>query len=101
MSLMLFVKILPLLLFSISIIGIILNRTQLLLILICIEMMFLSITLSVLIYSLNGDTITGSLFAMYIITVAAVETALGLSLIITFYKLKGSISIRFLNLLRG
>ena len=100
-GLMYFVNLLPLFLFNLSVLGIILNRTNLILILICIEMMLLSITLNLLIHSLSIDAILGQLCAMYVLTVAAVETALGLAIIIAFYKLKGSISIRFLNLLKG
>jgi NADH:ubiquinone oxidoreductase subunit K len=69
--------------------------------LICIEIMLLSITLNFLIQSFLTDAIIGQITSLWIITVAAVESAIGLSIMISFYKLKGSISIRFLNLLKG
>jgi len=47
------------------------------------------------------DNLLGQISAIYIITVAAVESAIGLSIMIAFYKIKGSIAIRFLNLLKG
>lgn len=89
------------LLFVISIIGIILNRTHTILILICIELMLLSITLNFLVNSTLLNSITGQIYSLYIITVAAVETAIGLSILITFYKVRGSISVNLLNLLKG
>jgi len=91
----------PLVIFSLSLLGIILNRTNIILLLICIEIMLLSMTLNFLIYGLLLSSISTQIGAIYIITVAAVESAIGLSIMIAFYKIKGSISIRFLNLLRG
>lgn len=90
-----------LLLFIISVIGIILNRTHTILILICIELMLLSITLNFVINTTKLLSISGQIYSLYIITVAAVETAIGLSILITFYKIRGSISINLINLLKG
>lgn len=92
---------LPLLLFIISILGIVLNQSNIILILICIEMMLLSISLNFLSHAFIADNILGQLCSIYVITVAAVESAIGLSIMISFYKLKGSVAIRFLNLLKG
>ena len=94
-------RIMLILIFLISIIGIILNRTHTILILICIELMLLSITLNFLVNSILLINITGQIYSLYIITVAAVETAIGLSILITFYKVRGSISVNLLNLLKG
>lgn len=93
--------ILPLLLFIISILGIVLNQSNIILILICIEMMLLSISINFLSHAFIIDNALGQLCSIYIITVAAVESAIGLSIMIAFYKLKGSVAIRFLNLLKG
>ena len=92
---------LPLLLFIISILGIVLNQSNIILILICIEMMLLSVSLNFLSHAFIADNILGQLCSIYVITVAAVESAIGLSIMISFYKLKGSVAIRFLNLLKG
>lgn len=92
---------LPLLLFIISVLGIILNQSNIILILICIEMMLLSISINFLIHSFIIDNALGQICSIYVITVAAVESAIGLSIMISFYKLKGSVSVRFLNLLKG
>ncbi len=92
---------LPIIIFILSLVGIAINRTNIILILICIEIMLLSITINILITSYLLNIILAQLCAIYIITIAAVESAIGLSIIISFYKLKGSISIRYLNLLKG
>lgn len=94
-------RIMLILLFIISVVGIVLNRTHTILILICIELMLLSITLNFLVNTTILDSITGQIYSLYIITVAAVETAIGLSILITFYKIRGSISVGLLNLLKG
>lgn len=91
----------PFVLFFISILGIIINRTSIILLLISIEIMLLSISLSFLTISLWFNSIIGLIAVIFVITVAAVESAIGLSIMISFYKIKGSISIRFLNLLKG
>lgn len=91
----------PFILFSISILGVIINRTNIILLLISIEIMLLSISLSFLIISLWLSSIIGLVVVIFVITVAAVESAIGLSIMISFYKIKGSVGIRFLNLLKG
>nr|YP_009905968.1 NADH dehydrogenase subunit 4L [Spirocodon saltatrix]QLH56861.1 NADH dehydrogenase subunit 4L [Spirocodon saltatrix] len=91
----------PLIIFSLSLIGIIINRTNIILLLVCIEIMLLSMTSNFLINGFLLDSIASQIGAIYIITIAAVESAIGLSIMIVFYKIKGSLSIRFLNLLKG
>lgn len=58
-------------------------------------------TLNFLIGSINQEIIISQIGALYIITIAAVESAIGLSIMISFYKIKGSLSLRFLNILKG
>ena len=87
--------------FLLSLLGIILNRTNIILLLVCIEIMLLSMTLNFLISTINQETLISQVSAIYIITIAAVESAIGLSIIVTFYKIKGSISLRFINVLKG
>lgn len=91
----------PILLFGLSLLGIIINKSNIILLLICIEMMLLSISLNFLVITLNLSNAIGLVIFVFIITVAAVESAIGLSIMISFYKIKGSISIRFLNVLKG
>lgn len=91
----------PYILFTVSILGIIINKSNIILLLISIEIMLLSISLNFLILSLSISNFTGLIVAVFVITIAAVESAIGLSIMISFYKVKGSISVRFLNLLKG
>lgn len=91
----------PYILFIISILGIIINRSNIILLLISIEVMLISISLNFLVLSSSINNFTGLIVAVFVITVAAVESAIGLSIMISFYKVKGSVSIRFLNLLKG
>jgi NADH:ubiquinone oxidoreductase subunit K len=75
-----------LILFLIGILGFVLNRKNIILMLISIEIMLLSITFLILINSLNFDDILGQTFAIYIITVAGAESAIGLGILVAFYR---------------
>jgi NADH:ubiquinone oxidoreductase subunit K len=88
-------------LFLIGILGIIVNRKNLLLLLMSIELMLLAINFLLILTSSYLDNIMGQLFALYILVVAAAESAIGLSILIAYYRVKGSISVKFINLLRG
>lgn len=93
--------ILPLSLFSLSMLGISINRSNIIMILLCFEMMLLSIILSLLFGSFFLNNNLGQIGSIFIMTMAAIESAIGLSVMIVFSKLKGSVTIRFLNLLKG
>ena len=95
------INFLPLLLFNLSLIGLMINRSNILLILISIEIMLLSLSLNFIITSIYNESIIGQIIAIFITTVAAVESAIGLSIMIAFYKIRGSISIKLINLLKG
>ena len=84
---------LTLILFLIGILGFVLNRKNIILMLISIEIMLLAITFLILVSSLNIDDIIGQTYAIYIIAVAGAESVIGLSILIAYYRLKGSISI--------
>lgn len=93
--------ILPITLFTFSMLGISINRSNIIMVLLCFEMMLLSIILSLLYGSFYLDSNLGQLGSIFIMTMAAIESAIGLSIMIVFSKLKGSVAIRFLNLLKG
>jgi len=80
-------------LFLISILSFVFNRKNILLMLISIELMLLSITLIILTNSLLFEDIIGQVFAIYIIVVAAAESAIGLGILVSFYRLRGNIII--------
>lgn len=89
---------LSLCLFLVGIIGFLLNRNNLILILICIEILLVSITLFILITSFNHDDIFGETFSIYILAIAGAESALGLGLLVTFYRLRGNLNITISSL---
>ena len=86
---------LSLIILIVGIIGFILNRKNIILLLISIEIMLLSITFLVLITSLSFDDILGQTFAVYIIAIAGAESAIGLGILVAFYRLRGSIAINY------
>jgi NADH-ubiquinone oxidoreductase chain 4L len=86
---------LSLILFLIGILGFVLNRKNIILMLISIEIMLLAITFLILISSLGFDDILGQTYAIYIIAIAAAESAIGLGILVAFYRLRGSIAIEY------
>ena len=82
-----------LLLFLIGILGFILNRKNLILMLISIEIMLLAVTFLMLISSYQLDDNLGQTFSVYIITIAGAESVIGLSIIVAYYRLRGNITI--------
>ena len=81
--------------------GIVFNRRSVLIILMCIELMLLSINLNFILFSVYFDDLYGQLFAFFVLTVAASESAIGLAIIIIYYRVRGSISMDQNNILRG
>jgi NADH-ubiquinone oxidoreductase chain 4L len=86
---------LSLILFALGVLGFVLNRKNIILMLISIEIMLLSITFLILISSVNIDDIIGQTYAIYIIAIAASESAIGLGILVAFYRLRGSIAIEY------
>jgi NADH-ubiquinone oxidoreductase chain 4L len=84
--------------FFIGILGFVLNRKNIILMLISIEVMLLSITFIILINSYNFEDIIGQVFSIYIIVIAAAESAIGLGILVAFYRLRGNISLVTKNL---
>jgi NADH-ubiquinone oxidoreductase chain 4L len=85
---------LSLFLFLIGIYGFILNKKNLILMIISIELMLLAVTLIILFHSLNFDDLIGQIYALYIIAIAGAESAIGLAILVAFYRLRGSIAIQ-------
>ena len=82
---------LSLILFTIGILGFVLNRKNIILMLISIEIMLLAITFLVLVSSLSFDDILGQTYAIYIISIAGAESAIGLGILVAFYRLNSSL----------
>lgn len=86
---------LSIILFLIGLLGFVLNRKNIIMMLISIEIMLLAITFLILLSSLSFDDILGQTFAIYIISVAGAESAIGLSILVAFYRLRGSVVIEY------
>jgi NADH-ubiquinone oxidoreductase chain 4L len=84
---------LPFILFLIGVLGFVLNRKNLILMLISIEIMLLSITLILLISSLNFNDIMGQTYGIYVISIAGAESAIGLGILVAYYRLRGTIAL--------
>ena len=91
----------PITLFMIGIIGIFLNRKNVLLVIVCVELILLSLNVLFLISSFYLDDIFGQIFALFIITVAAAESSIGLAILVIYYRARGTISIDLVNKLKG
>lgn len=88
-------------LFVLGGLGVVFNRSNLIIMLMSIELMLLAISFLFLINSVIVDDLIGQIFAIMIITVAAAESAIGLAVLVAYYRVRGTIVVRSLNLLRG
>ena len=89
------------LLFLFGMWGIFLNRKNILIMLMSIELMLLAVNLNFLVFSVSLDDLVGQIFALLILTVAAAESAIGLALLVVYYRVRGSISVEFIHLMKG
>lgn len=88
-------------LFTIGVFGIFVNRKNIIVILMAIELMLLSVNINLVAFAaFNGD-ITGQIFAMLVLTVAAAEAAVGLAILVTYFRNRGNIAVEDVNLMRG
>ena len=81
------------LLFSIGMLGIFLNRRSIIIILMSIELLLLSVNINLVAFSAFHQNITGQIFTMFVLTVAAAEAAIGLAILVVFFRNKGSIKV--------
>ncbi len=88
-------------LFMISLCGLFISRKNILILLMAIELIFLAVNLNFIIFSVYLDDISGQVFSIFVLTVAAAESAIGLAIIVVYFRLRGTISIDFLNVLKG
>ena len=93
--------ILGVVIFSIGIIGIFLNRKNVIVILMSIELILLAVNINLVSFSIFINDLTGQVFAMFILTVAAAEAAIGLAIIVVYYRNKGTIRVEEINSLKG
>lgn len=81
--------------FIVGIEGFILNNKNMILMLICLEMMLLGITVIVLTLSITLDDILGQIYGLYVIILAGAESAIGLSILVSYYGVRGDVNISF------
>ena len=89
------------LLFGISIAGIFINRKNILLLLRSIELMLLSVNTNFIVFSHFSADITGQVFVFFILAVAAAESAIGLAIIVSLFRIRNSLEINLINKLKG
>ena len=87
--------------FSLGIIGIFLNRKNVIVILMSIELILLAVNINLVSFSIFLQDIVGQIFTMLILTVAAAEAAIGLAIIVVYYRNKGSIRVEEINQMKG
>ena len=88
-------------LFTIGVFGIFLNRKNVITILMSIELMLLAVNINFVAFSVYLHDLVGQVFAMFILTVAAAESAIGLAILVVYFRNRGSIAVEDINALKG
>ena len=88
-------------LFTIGIFGIFLNRKNVIIILMSVELMLLSVNVNLAAFSHFLGDMVGQVFAMLVLTVAAAEAAIGLAILVVFFRTRGSIAVEDVNMMKG
>jgi len=88
-------------LFFVGVFGVVFNRRNVLIILMCIELMLLGLNLNFILFSVYLDDLFGEIFSFFILTIAAAESAIGLAVIIIYYRIQGNINTNFKFLIKN
>ena len=88
-------------LFTLGIFGIFLNRKNVIIILMSIELMLLAVNINLVAFSNHLQDLVGQIFAMFVLTVAAAESAIGLAILVVYFRNRGSIAVEDINLMKG
>lgn len=88
-------------LFALSVAGIFINRKNVILLLMCIELMLLAVNMNFVAFSRFSGDLAGQVFVFFILTVAAAEAAIGLAILVILFRGKGSINVEDLDLMKG
>ena len=89
------------LLFTIGVFGMVLNRKNVIVIVMSIELMLLAVNINFVAFSAYLNDLTGQVFTMFILTVAAAEAAIGLAILVAFFRNKGSIAVEDISSMKG
>ena len=87
--------------FLLGIVGIFLNRKNVIVILMSVELILLSVNINLVAFSTYSNEIVGQIFTFFILTVAAAEAAIGLAIIVSYYRNRGSIRVQDINEMKG
>ena len=87
--------------FTLGIFGIFLNRKNVIVILMSIELMLLAVNINMIAFSVFLNDLVGQVFAMFILTVAAGEAAIGLAILVVYFRNRGAIGVEDINLMKG
>jgi NADH-quinone oxidoreductase subunit K len=87
--------------FTLGIFGIFVNRKNVIVILMSIELILLSVNINLVAFSVYLQNLTGQIFTLFILTVAAAESAIGLAIIVIFFRNRGSIQVEDINSMKG
>ncbi len=88
-------------LFTIGMVGIILNRKNIIIILMSVELILLSVNINFVAFSSFLGDLTGQVFSLFILTVAAAEAAIGLAILVTYFRNRGTIAVEDINMMKG
>lgn len=88
-------------LFSLGIFGIFINRKNVIVILMSIELMLLAVNINLVAFSVELNDLVGQVFAMFVLTVAAAEAAIGLAILVVFFRNRGTIAVEQINTMKG
>ena len=88
-------------LFTIGVVGVFLNRKNVIIILMSLELILLSISINLVAFSAFTGTLSGQIFSLFILTVAAAEAAIGLAILVIYFRNRGSIAVENLNVMKG
>ena len=88
-------------LFTLGIFGIFINRKNVIIILMSVELMLLAVNINLVAFSTNLGDLVGQVFALFVLTVAAAEAAIGLAILVVYFRNRGSIAVEDINLMKG
>ncbi|HLS69191.1 MAG TPA: NADH-quinone oxidoreductase subunit NuoK [Kiloniellales bacterium] len=88
-------------LFTLGILGIFLNRKNVIVILMSIELMLLAVNINLVAFSAHLNDLVGQVFTLFVLTVAAAEASIGLAILVVFFRNRGSIAVEDINLMKG
>ncbi len=88
-------------LFTLGIFGIFLNRKNVIIIMMSIELRLLAVNIYLVAFSTHLDVLVGQVFALFVLTVAAAEAAIGLAILVVYFRNRGSIAVEDINLMKG